>query len=115
YCFFFQAEDGIRDFHVTGVQTCALPIFGGSVTHDPPHLDVGRTTPFLSAIAPARRACGTHGGSVTRDPPYGCEPVSGAIPRIRGVENTFPAGHGPPRGVRGGSRPRAPPAGCEPL
>src|SRR5690606_39646807 len=26
-CFsFFQAEDGIRDFHVTGVQTCALPI-----------------------------------------------------------------------------------------
>src|SRR5690606_23915683 len=25
-CCFFQAEDGIRDFHVTGVQTCALPI-----------------------------------------------------------------------------------------
>src|SRR5439155_15302057 len=25
--FFFQAEDGIRDGHVTGVQTCALPIF----------------------------------------------------------------------------------------
>src|SRR5690606_40343034 len=25
---FFQAEDGIRDFHVTGVQTCALPISG---------------------------------------------------------------------------------------
>src|SRR5207302_6410054 len=25
--FFFQAEDGIRDFHVTGVQTCALPIW----------------------------------------------------------------------------------------
>src|SRR6266511_4820910 len=24
--FFFQAEDDIRDFHVTGVQTCALPI-----------------------------------------------------------------------------------------
>src|SRR5690606_39840197 len=24
---FFQAEDGIRDFHVTGVQTCALPIY----------------------------------------------------------------------------------------
>src|SRR5690606_38114050 len=28
--FFFQAEDGIRDFHVTGVQTCALPIFSVS-------------------------------------------------------------------------------------
>src|SRR5437773_12500640 len=25
-CFFFQAEDGIRDRDVTGVQTCALPI-----------------------------------------------------------------------------------------
>src|SRR5690606_40252065 len=29
-CFFFQAEDGIRDFHVTGVQTCALPISQGA-------------------------------------------------------------------------------------
>src|SRR5215510_15681112 len=28
--FFFQAEDGIRAGHVTGVQTCALPISGGS-------------------------------------------------------------------------------------
>src|SRR5262249_58555412 len=26
--FFFQAEDGIRDWSVTGVQTCALPIWG---------------------------------------------------------------------------------------
>src|SRR5690606_40516473 len=26
FYFFFQAEDGIRDFHVTGVQMCALPI-----------------------------------------------------------------------------------------
>src|SRR5690606_40661562 len=26
FFFFFQAEDGIRAFHVTGVQTCALPI-----------------------------------------------------------------------------------------
>src|SRR5256885_2426372 len=28
--FFFQAEDGIRDYKVTGVQTCALPISGGT-------------------------------------------------------------------------------------
>src|SRR5690349_24594193 len=26
FLFFFQAEDGIRDLYVTGVQTCALPI-----------------------------------------------------------------------------------------
>src|SRR2546427_9566376 len=29
FFFFFQAEDGIRDLTVTGVQTCALPIFRG--------------------------------------------------------------------------------------
>src|SRR5690349_23862272 len=27
FFFFFQAEDGIRDLYVTGVQTCALPIW----------------------------------------------------------------------------------------
>ena len=27
FIFFFQAEDGIRDIGVTGVQTCALPIY----------------------------------------------------------------------------------------
>src|SRR5690606_40731930 len=39
---FFQAEDGIRDFHVTGVQTCALPIC-------PPRL-VHALIPLLSLI-----------------------------------------------------------------
>src|SRR5688572_33226105 len=29
-CFFFQAEDGIRGLTVTGVQTCALPIFSSN-------------------------------------------------------------------------------------
>src|SRR5688572_32415448 len=32
YFFFFQAEDGIRDLTVTGVQTCALPIY--RIDHD---------------------------------------------------------------------------------
>src|SRR2546430_9016193 len=32
FVFFFQAEDGIRDLTVTGVQTCALPISGRRVT-----------------------------------------------------------------------------------
>src|SRR5205807_3314938 len=31
FFFFFQAEDGIRDYKVTGVQTCALPIFTQSL------------------------------------------------------------------------------------
>src|SRR3712207_9181285 len=30
FYFFFQAEDGIRDIGVTGVQTCALPILGNA-------------------------------------------------------------------------------------
>src|SRR5256886_7389522 len=32
FCFFFQAEDGIRDLTVTGVQTCALPILQAIAT-----------------------------------------------------------------------------------
>src|SRR5436305_14164327 len=42
--FFFQAEDGIRDADVTGVQTCALPICADRVEHPRLHLapDAGR-------------------------------------------------------------------------
>src|SRR6478735_10401597 len=38
FIFFFQAEDGIRDYKVTGVQTCALPIW---------------LTPFVAKTDPA--------------------------------------------------------------
>src|SRR5258707_8897229 len=48
YLFFFQAEDGIRDIGVTGVQTCALPI-----SHDP-----------LGFMAKAAFALGTNLGGV---------------------------------------------------
>src|SRR5256885_11755108 len=37
--FFFQAEDGIRDYKVTGVQTCALPIFEGEFGYGEVTLD----------------------------------------------------------------------------
>src|SRR3712207_7177105 len=37
FFFFFQAEDGIRDIGVTGVQTCALPIFAApALLHEAP-------------------------------------------------------------------------------
>src|SRR2546429_9484300 len=39
--FFFQAEDGIRDVAVTGVQTCALPIWAGPAILPQPLLAVG--------------------------------------------------------------------------
>src|SRR5258706_7166466 len=42
--FFFQAEDGIRDWSVTGVQTCALPIFRR-------HRPAGGWTDYTSACS----------------------------------------------------------------
>src|SRR3712207_7230811 len=38
--FFFQAEDGIRDIGVTGVQTCALPIY----ERTPPYRELSTST-----------------------------------------------------------------------
>src|SRR3712207_8731742 len=50
--FFFQAEDGIRDIGVTGVQTCALPICpprgGGAPRRSPRGLARGRTARDLA-------------------------------------------------------------------
>src|SRR3712207_8843255 len=52
--FFFQAEDGIRDIGVTGVQTCALPISWESASKTSMH---GRTLrPRLSASNCPRKA-----------------------------------------------------------
>src|SRR5690606_39353785 len=45
--FFFQAEDGIRDFHVTGVQTCALPIY--EITT--PEADAGYSATYAPVAA----------------------------------------------------------------
>src|SRR5256885_5220649 len=45
FFFFFQAEDGIRDYKVTGVQTCALPISSGVG---------GRCTIHIATAAPRR-------------------------------------------------------------
>src|SRR2546430_13327815 len=41
--FFFQAEDGIRDLTVTGVQTCALPIFDDEQHRHAPRLARGES------------------------------------------------------------------------
>src|SRR5256886_5084107 len=47
--FFFQAEDGIRDLTVTGVQTCALPISGSRPTANLSTPVAGRGIPPLLA------------------------------------------------------------------
>src|SRR3712207_4637162 len=44
-CFFFQAEDGIRDIGVTGVQTCALPILASTVVA---HVALGGRTGWMT-------------------------------------------------------------------
>src|SRR3989449_3299336 len=76
--FFFQAEDGIRDVAVTGVQTCALPIWarsftatrrGGSSGRSPPPRKTARASapPVRSKLnwAPAsRRSCRRSSASV---------------------------------------------------
>src|SRR5438876_10613023 len=52
--FFFQAEDGIRDGRVTGVQTCALPIWGrarGRQRRARVRRRISRRTESMAAIA----------------------------------------------------------------
>src|SRR5256886_11819361 len=55
--FFFQAEDGIRDLTVTGVQTCALPIWGRQREHRCEHRALpspchsSASTGFIAAAA----------------------------------------------------------------
>src|SRR5256885_12887902 len=48
FVFFFQAEDGIRDYKVTGVQTCALPILDAAG-------DRRRVASILALLARAQR------------------------------------------------------------
>src|SRR5688572_31972829 len=60
--FFFQAEDGIRDLTVTGVQTCALPICSRSSENVKQVLQAGihhsRRRAFISAVRSEERRVG---------------------------------------------------------
>src|SRR5438034_7932081 len=57
--FFFQAEDGIRDHCVTGVQTCALPILIPIVFWE-------SLLPWLKDILPADTSCSSRNALSTR-------------------------------------------------
>src|SRR5690606_40612938 len=64
--FFFQAEDGIRCFHVTGVQTCALPIYAERETARQPRGglgDRGRAEHAPRAVGAVRTGRGPAGGA----------------------------------------------------
>src|SRR5690625_3121757 len=56
---FFQAEDGIRDGHVTGVQTCALPILEPAIFIDLESRGAGQQLPFSAGPRRATRTSST--------------------------------------------------------
>src|SRR2546430_15198899 len=77
--FFFQAEDGIRDLTVTGVQTCALPILDalrrardGCAVADPDRA-IPRREQARERNAPLRRRARAAGASAARDRKSGVE------------------------------------------
>src|SRR5256885_6204898 len=72
--FFFQAEDGIRDYKVTGVQTCALPICADDATVTHGGLLPDRTHPRMRPRMDRR--CGERkAGSIRRRDPR-CTPAA---------------------------------------
>src|SRR3712207_8244005 len=84
--FFCQAEDGIRDLGVTGVQTCALPISrrnsaggGGS----PPTLAL-RVFSKPAGKSPGRRTGGSVGGARRQSEPWGPS-CPHALPRAQEI------------------------------
>src|SRR3712207_7264127 len=84
--FFFQAEDGIRDIGVTGVQTCALPISCGMISLSTKLLTVDRISCWMSvrsAVCAKRvneRSSRDSGVRVTGE--YG--PRARVVPRVPG-------------------------------
>src|SRR5687768_18338474 len=65
FFFFFQAEDGIRDVAVTGVQTCALPICPRS---SPWRTASSAGRPLYVASTPKERHCCSAPSSITIAP-----------------------------------------------
>src|SRR5256886_6378290 len=95
FFFFFQAEDGIRDLTVTGVQTCALPISHHAGAHQ--DRDHTRARPHPVESGPASRALSA------RDRARALEAVPGGGPARR--RRGFCAWWG---ARRGGARPAEP-------
>src|SRR5690625_5383411 len=77
FFFFFQAEDGIRDGHVTGVQTCALPISHRTASsrwvpiNSMPALGVPHPHRRLQQTLPSTRS-----GAPQTSPPVNCSTLS---------------------------------------
>src|SRR3989475_3546418 len=74
--FFFQAEDGIRDLTVTGVQTCALPIVSG-----PSSVGIGGTITLYAAVGDAN-------GNPIPNPSVTWTSSDSSIAQVVGVSDT---------------------------
>src|SRR5690606_39963342 len=94
------AEDGIRDFHVTGVQTCALPIYDRNdclVHHASPKKRHRRGSPLLKHTDwPPAPKTWTFGGGSAVDHSGPCQRPSGTTSRGFGATACLPN-----RGQRG--------------
>src|SRR5438046_4793770 len=78
--FFFQAEDGIRDWSVTGVQTCALPIWASPTRRRSPEhrtKENGRRACAPPVLRPYLRHC------LGRQPPHPEPPFARRTPVVR--------------------------------
>src|SRR5256885_8071957 len=86
FFFFFQAEDGIRDYKVTGVQTCALPISdrgafaaaGVRAPGLPPAAPPPRTQPLepeelIAETTPGQRRRHSRKAEIVAPPPQGLD------------------------------------------
>src|SRR4051794_41189084 len=85
FFFFFQAEDGIRDGRVTGVQTCALPILSSDACELPPASVARVSMPACAAAVTAIWASALRAGLII------VEEIGRASCRER-VENSGGAG-----------------------
>src|SRR2546430_3160827 len=87
FFFFFQAEDGIRDLTVTGVQTCALPIyvFPAACAAAGAHAAVARATRTVATLRGTPRGRGAAMPSSRRrsDLPAGSREIGRASCRER--------------------------------
>src|SRR5690606_40282293 len=83
--YFFHAEDGIRCFHVTGVQTCALPIYTTS-----PSASTWPSAPRNITVPASPASTGTFQPSAPRI-------VSARPPSVRSVSSTAAVPPAPPR------------------
>src|SRR5260370_24228591 len=86
FFFFFQAEDGIRDSSVTGVQTCALPIYA----FDPAGYRQAKGVGGVIAVAP---------GAASADPDGSCFGIDARVADERQIDDQAIIADPQPSGV----------------